>query len=62
MVSLVPRPPPFSVLRLCSVKYMEAEERTEEKKKKARNKQTEKKKRGKPGNKATLWLGLWLFT
>ena len=63
MVSLVPRPPPFSVLPLCSMKYMEAEERTEEKEKKNKkqiNKQ--KKKQGKPGNEATLWLGLWLFT
>ena len=32
MVSLVPRPAPFFVLQLCSVKYMEAEERTEEQK------------------------------
>ena len=41
MVSLIPRPPPFSVLPLCSMKYMEAEERTEEKNKQT-NKQTNK--------------------
>ena len=59
MVSLVPRPPPFSVLRLCSVKYMEAEERTEEKEKKNK-KQINKQKKNEGSLETRLHYG-WVF-